>query len=171
MSRHFRAGGGNASVAYYFSEKGFCSCFAAADSAIHHSQVYENTLFKQCQCIIAQGLKRRSTASQTNISSFPLFFVLLSFSGKMKPSHLCFLLLRLLLCSRTWNWIKHDGHPVNREARLRSGREIEKLTSAYSICRCDSDGSVLRWCKPSFQDLKQSVQSSFTKAEFLHLTH
>ncbi len=87
---------------YCFSKKGFSSHFIETDSAIHHSQVYANALFKQCQCIIAQGLKEWALHTSQNyyISSCP--FSSHSFSSKMKLSRLCFCLHRLLLCSRTW---------------------------------------------------------------------
>lgn len=132
------------SCTYCFSEKGFNSHFIETDSAIHHSQVCAHALFKQCRCIIAQGLKEWALhTSQLPTFHLVLFLSLfLSFLGKNEAVSSVFPSARApALCSRSaqgrgWNWIKHDWHLViwERERErmgLRMGKEIENLTSAY----------------------------------------
>lgn len=103
--------------------------------------VYANALFKQCQCIIAQGLKEwavHTSQKTTYISSCPFFSLFL----EQKWSRLACVSVCIGSGSAQghgWNWIKHDWHLVISE---RTGREWEGKwkISPLLICQCGHEG-------------------------------
>lgn len=102
--------------------KGFNSDSIQTDSAIHHSHVCANPLFKQRRCIIAQGQKARASVPSDTIYIFLSLYSLFPSTNLFKQSEAVWLQLGY----RGWNWIKHDWHLVIFErTRWEVGAEIE----------------------------------------------